>query len=100
MAKLSSELVKKIAHLANLSLSGPEESTFASQLSKIVNYVNELSMLDTSNTESTFVPIDIDIENVVRSDEPQACLSQEETLKNAPLVKNGMFETKKWKFQN
>ena len=92
MAKLNTEEVKKITSLANLPLSKKEETGFSSQLSKIVDYFQSLSGVGTQNIDPTFVPMDL--ENVTREDKTEPSLSQEEALKNAEQVKNGLFVVK------
>lgn len=84
--------VQKVAKLANLSLTPQEEEKFASQLSKILGYIEELNSVDTSNVEPTFNVIDKS--NVLREDMDELGLSQEEALSNAPSGKDGFFVTK------
>lgn len=95
MAKLKPDQVKHIAKLANLPLSEKEETAFAPQLSKIVDYFDQLSSVNTSDVEPTFSPVDL--ENVLREDSAKPSLTQEEALKNAPAVDNGMFIVEKIK---
>ncbi len=95
MAKLKPEQVKHIAILANLPLTEKEEIGFADQLSKIVDYFDELSKVDTSSVAPTFSPVDL--QNVLRQDSTEPSLTQEEALRNAPKVDNGMFVVEKVK---
>lgn len=90
--KLTLDQVKKVAKLANLPLSNEEEEKYADQLSNILDYIEQLNKVDTSNVEPTFNVTGQS--NVMREDETSICLSQEEALLNAPKKKNGMFETK------
>ncbi|MBI4028899.1 MAG: Asp-tRNA(Asn)/Glu-tRNA(Gln) amidotransferase subunit GatC [Candidatus Blackburnbacteria bacterium] len=88
----------KLSQLTQLPLNPKEESALTSQVESILEYVEQLSKVDTSGIEPTFSPTDL--KNVTRSDEPQAGLSQEEALKNAKEVRNGMFVVptiKQWK---
>ena len=41
--------VQKVAHLARLSLSAPEEEQFTDQLNAILAYVEQLGELDTTD---------------------------------------------------
>ncbi len=90
--KLTSDQVKKVAKLANLPLSNEEKEKYADQLSNILDYIEQLNKVDTSNVEPTFNVTGQ--ANVMREDTTAPCLSQEEALSNAPKKKNGMFETK------
>jgi len=47
------EQVRKVAHLARLALSAEEEQQFTSQLSSILDYVDQLKELDTEAVEPT-----------------------------------------------
>ena len=80
MAKLSSTEVKHIAHLSNLKLTPKEEKAYQDQLTKIIN---------TTNIEPLFSPIEL--KNIYTDDTPGPGLSQEEALKNAKSVDNGLF---------
>lgn len=48
---LSPDEVKKIAHLARLTLSEKEIALFAPQLSNILNFIEQMNKTDTSNIE-------------------------------------------------
>lgn len=90
--KLTSDQVKKVAKLANLPLTPEEEEKYSEQLSKVLNYIEQLNEVDTANTEPTFNVTGES--NVMSEDETGECLTQEDALLNAPKVKNNMFETK------
>ncbi|WP_333652290.1 Asp-tRNA(Asn)/Glu-tRNA(Gln) amidotransferase subunit GatC [Dissulfurispira sp.] len=80
--KITSEDVKHIARLSRLSLSDKEIDIFSGQLSSIIEYVEQLNSLDTSNIEPTSHVIPLN--NVMRDDIPAASLPVEDALKNAP----------------
>ena len=84
--------VKKVAKLANLSLTPGEEEKFSGQLSKILGYIEELETVDTSSVEPTFNVIDKT--NVLREDSAEVGLTQEEALANASVKKDGFFVSK------
>lgn len=84
--------VKHIAKLANLTLTEEEEEKYSEQLSKILDYFEQLNQVDTSSVEPTFNVTGMS--DVMREDKTQVCLSQEEALANAPKTKGNMFETK------
>ena len=84
--------VKHVAKLANLPLTPEEEEKYSDQLSKILEYIDQLNEVDTTNVEPTFNVSEQ--ENVMGKDEPVVSLSQEETLQNTPKKENGFFVTK------
>lgn len=92
MSKISSDTVKKVAQLANLPISQDEEKIFVDQLAKIVDYVDQLNLVDTSNIEPTYNTTGL--KSVFRDDRVLPCQTQEEALQNAPNKMNGLFLTK------
>lgn len=90
--KLTLDQVRKVAKLANLPLTPEEEEKYAEQLSKILDYFEQLNQVDIANVEPTFNVTGLN--NVMREDETTLSLSQEEALANAPKKKESMFETK------
>ncbi|HAK89450.1 MAG TPA: Asp-tRNA(Asn)/Glu-tRNA(Gln) amidotransferase subunit GatB [Nitrospiraceae bacterium] len=79
--KITQEDVKHIARLSRLYLSDEETGTFGGQLNSIIEYVEQLSGLDTSNVEPTSHVIPLN--NVMRDDTMKPSLPVEEALKNA-----------------
>ncbi len=79
---VSRQEVEHIANLARLSLSEEEIELYQSQLSKILDYIEQLSELDTTDVEPTSHVVNL--RNVFREDEPGAPLTVEEALSNAP----------------
>lgn len=92
IVKLTSDQIKHVAKLANLSLTPNEEEKYSEQLSKILNYIDQLNTVDTKNTEATFNVTGL--ENVTRGDKTAPSLSSEEALANASQKENGFFVTK------
>jgi aspartyl-tRNA(Asn)/glutamyl-tRNA(Gln) amidotransferase subunit C len=80
--KLSNEEVKHIAKLSRLALTEDEAAEYASQLSQIIEYVEQLNNLDTSCVEPTSHVMRLD--NVLVDDIPGTSLPREEALRNAP----------------
>ena len=80
--KLSLEEVRHISQLSRLSLSEDEAELYATQLSNIIDYVEQLNNADTSGTEPTshIIPLN----NVMADDRQGISLPREEALKNAP----------------
>lgn len=90
--KLTKDQVKHVAKLASLSLTDEEEEKYSQQLSKILEYVEQLTSVDTAQVEPTFNVSGQN--NVVAEDKSGICLLQDEALANAPKKKDGFFVTK------
>lgn len=90
-AQVSTDEVKKIAKLANLTLQGQEEALFAKQFSDTIAVVNELNEIDTTGIPATYQVNGL--ENVTRPDEvrPEYSLSQEQALSQAKNTHEGYF---------
>ena len=80
--ELSKEDVKKIAVLSKLEFNDVEIENFRSDLSEILNHMEELNELDTSNVSPLYNVSDL--HDVVREDKVKERLSLEEVLKNSP----------------
>lgn len=90
--KISSKEVEHIAKLSKLSLTPGEVKKFQEQLSEIINYVDQLSEVDTKNIPPTSQVTGL--VNVFREDIITPSLSQEQVLANAPETHNGYFKVK------
>ena len=90
--ELSKEDVKKIAVLSKLEFNDVEIENFRSDLSEILNHMEELNELDTSNVSPLYNVSDL--HDVVREDKVKESLSLEEVLKNSP-DKDENFKKKK-----
>lgn len=90
--KLTQIQVKHVAKLANLNLTPEEEEKYSQQLSKILDYIDQLNQVDTEGVEPTYNVSGQ--ENVMAKDEVSDSLSQEEAIKNGANTKNGYFVTK------
>lgn len=91
--KISKEQVRYIAMLARLNLDEKETELYQEQLSKILDYVEKLNEIDTTNIEPTSHVINIT--NVFREDRVKPWLSREEALKNAPDCTDKFFRVPK-----
>jgi aspartyl-tRNA(Asn)/glutamyl-tRNA(Gln) amidotransferase subunit C len=88
--KLSYEQVKHIAWLARLGLSNEEVEKFSLQLSNILENVEILQQVDTSNVlPATHT---IPLQNVFRKDDVAESYSQSEVLSNAPKQAEKCFK--------
>jgi aspartyl-tRNA(Asn)/glutamyl-tRNA(Gln) amidotransferase subunit C len=86
---LSSELVQKIAYLARLKLSGEETESLTVQLGSILEYIQKLNEVDTTNVEPTSFMAPA--HDPLRDDENAESLNQEQILQNGPSVKKSHF---------
>lgn len=86
--KLSTEQVKKIAHLARLHLTDEEVEVFAGQLTNILDYVDILKELNTEGVPETNQVTGLT--NVLREDkvEANALCTPDELLACSPLPKD------------
>jgi aspartyl-tRNA(Asn)/glutamyl-tRNA(Gln) amidotransferase subunit C len=75
--------VLHLAQLSNLQLADDEIASLQSELSNILDYVTQLSELDTSGVEPTYQVTDL--ENVTREDTVlEPTITREELLATAP----------------
>ena len=79
---LTREDVEKVSLLGRLRLTEDELDTMTAQLGQIVNYVELLNELDTSDVEP--MAHAVDIHNVFAEDESVESLPREMALANAP----------------
>jgi len=90
--KLSREEVLHIALLARLGLTEAEVNRFSEQLSNLLESFEILQQVDTTGIPPTAQSIAL--QNVVRSDEAQASLSQDQVLANAPRKDGDFFRVR------
>jgi aspartyl-tRNA(Asn)/glutamyl-tRNA(Gln) amidotransferase subunit C len=87
MASLSRDDVEHVAHLARLGLSAEEVARLQGQLNHILDQYAKLAELDTDAIPPTAQTIEL--ENILRDDEPRASFTREEALANAPETHEG-----------
>ena len=85
--------VEYIANLARLEFKEEEKEKFTEQFNRILNYMDKLNELDTSNVEPLYHVIDI--KNVFREDKSRPGYPREEILKNAPSKNEYFFKVPK-----
>lgn len=84
--------INHIAKLANLPLSEQEKRVYEGQLTKILDYVEQIESVDTKSIEATFnVSTN---KNVTRKDTVNKGLTQDEALANVGNKKDGFVVTK------
>lgn len=96
MSKLSDEDVLKLARLSRLRLTDQEVKKFRTEMTEILDYVEQLDSADTDGLEPTYQVTGL--KNVSRSDEVKEYGYQtEDLLNNAPDVDKatGQFRVKK-----
>jgi len=82
MATITKDDVLKLAQLSMISLSEDEVIKFQAELDGIVSYIQKLADADVSGLEPTNQVTGL--VNVMREDEIQKSVDQEELLKNLP----------------
>lgn len=91
--KLSKEQIEHIANLSYIELSDDEKEKFQSQLSDILDYVEQLSEVNTEKvsplSQVTGLP------NVLRKDKGEVFDSDQELTKQAPEEEKGYVKTKR-----
>jgi len=87
---ISDETIEYVGILAKLELSAEEKEAAKKDMGRMLDYIDKLNELDTSQTEpmSHIFPIN----NVFREDEVTNEDDHEKILKNAPEKKDGAFK--------
>lgn len=87
--KISDETIEHVGILAKLELSGEEKEAAKADMERMLDYIDTLNELDTSEVEpmSHVFPV----HNVFREDVVTNGDNQEQTLANAPLRKEDSF---------
>lgn len=87
--KITREEVEHVARLARLELSEEEKERIRAQLDSILQYMEKLNELDTTDVEPTSHVLPM--VNVMREDALRPAISQEEALANAPDRQEAFF---------
>jgi len=91
MSKLTKADVLHVAKLAKLNLSDAEIEEFLPQLSSVINYVGELSKVNTAGVEPTSQTTGLT--DVFRDDEvKESSLDQNKALSGTDKIYNGYFK--------
>ncbi|QNH63230.1 Asp-tRNA(Asn)/Glu-tRNA(Gln) amidotransferase subunit GatC [Hymenobacter sediminicola] len=85
--------LRQLAHLSRLELDESKEQQLLGELNKILDWVDHLRQLDTTDVEP-LVHLSHEI-NVLRPDEPQNTVSHQEGLRNAPRKDSDYFRVPK-----
>lgn len=92
---LKQEDIKHIAKLARLSLSENELFAYTESLSQILNYVEQLNELDTTNVNNFLTSCNQD--KALREDKIVSQDLQQAIAKNAPSMENDSFKVPQMK---
>ena len=90
---ISDETIEYVGILAKLELSDEEKEQAKKDMGEVLDYIDQLNELDTTGVEpmSHVFPV----HNVFREDEVTNGDGREDTLANAPLMRDGGFEVPK-----
>jgi aspartyl-tRNA(Asn)/glutamyl-tRNA(Gln) amidotransferase subunit C len=83
------ETVLHVALLARLELSDDEVEQMTVELGSVLEHIETIAQLDLEGVAPTTHVVNV--ENALRADEPEPCLSHERALESAPSVAEGGF---------
>ena len=86
--KITEETVERVAKLARIELTAREVKKFEKDLNDILAAFKTLD--EAPMSEPSFQPIKM--QNVMREDEPEKCLTNEEALRNTKHKEKGFFK--------
>ena len=87
--KISKEEVLHVANLARLNIDESSIGSFAAQIGKVLEYIDILNGVDTTDVEPTSHAIPLS--NVFREDLIGPHFDREAALSNAPEAEDGFF---------
>ena len=98
--KITHKDVEYVAGLANLELTDDEQARMEKDLNSILEYINHLSQLDTTNIEPMAQVMQIatgtdEAADSLRDDELRECLPRAAALENAPQTDGAFFRVPK-----
>ena len=91
--KITDDIVDHIAHLARLEFEGKAKENIKSDMTNMIDFVNQLNAVDTDNVEPLIFMTTSN--NVLREDKSVETITQEEALKNAPNHDSDYFKIAK-----
>ena len=91
--KITIKDVEYVAKLARLSLDEKEKVEYCEQLDKILEYMDELEQVDTTDIKPMSHPVEM--KNVFREDEVNASSLADDIISNAPEKEARFFKVKK-----
>lgn len=88
--KITLKEVEHVASLSRLELSPEEKKQYTETLNAILEYMEMLNRVDTSEVQPTTHVLPL--KNVFREDELQDSMPKDLVLANAPVKENGCFK--------
>ena len=88
---IDKNLVRKIAKLSRISVSEDDVKDLSEELSKILEWIEQLSQVNTNEVEPIFSSFEEDAELKKRKDEIADGGYRENIIANAPKTKEGFF---------
>jgi aspartyl-tRNA(Asn)/glutamyl-tRNA(Gln) amidotransferase subunit C len=79
-----------MAHLSRLELSEMETNQLGKDLSKVLNFFNQIAEVNTKGVEPLVTPVEI--ENYLREDEKNNEIKTEDIMANAPSRAGNLFK--------
>lgn len=92
---IDDKLIDHLSHLSRLKFEGNEREKLKIDLSKIVEFMDQLNSLNTDEVEPLIFMSDE--KNFLRKDEVQSVISKDAALKNAPQKDSDYFRVRKVK---
>jgi aspartyl-tRNA(Asn)/glutamyl-tRNA(Gln) amidotransferase subunit C len=92
-SSLDEAAVRHVARLARLKITDAEAALFASQLSKVLEYIEQFNEVDTRNVPPTAHALPVS--NVFREDVVRSSWTPDQALHNAPDRHDGFFRVPK-----
>ena len=93
MAVVTPDIVRQVALLARLRLEGRDLARIVAQLDEILQYVQQLQVVNTEDVEPTSHVLPLT--NVLRTDEPRPSLSPEAVTALAPSAQHPFVKVPK-----
>lgn len=94
--KIGTKEVEYVAKLAQLAMTEEEKKLFIGQLNSILEYVEQLNLLNTDHVEPTAHAVSsLDPAQNLRPDEAKTTFTQDESLANGPATGAGHFKVPK-----
>ncbi len=90
MAKLDQKMIKYLSELSRIHLSEGDQQSLFQDLSKILDYVEELQEINTENVRPCNHVLE-DMKNVMREDKTGDTIPREVFLNNAPSTVGGLI---------
>lgn len=88
--KITDETIDHLAHLSRLEFNGDQRTRIKADLTKIIDFVDQLSSVATEGIEPLIFMTET--ENILRDDVDLVTVSQQEALKNAPVHDSDYFK--------